>query len=701
MAFGHARERRRERGAGPRAQVARLLSGRGGVPLEPGVRAVMEARLGADFAGVRIHTGQVAQEAAQSLDAVAYTVGRDVAFARGAFDPRSSGGRETLAHELAHVAQSGGVVAGGRSAVSGPLSVSEPTDASERQASDAARAVVSGGFHQVVRRTPESAAARCGGTTRSGRPCAEDEPALHVRRQQAPAGPAPRPRPTQDPAQLSDAELDTEYRQVRDWLLGHSRDESGYVSLHTCAEALEREMYRRAGSATTVGGMPSGGPGGTAQPVVPMTAPPPPSPGFLPQKGVPPPPASDRSVRVTAAHAGGAYGEHDLPFLLGERGFRFVITSSGPGAHKLTGRGIDAIAFHPENGELWLIDNKASGYADAVRGESATALGVNLGSSLQEAAEKVRAMPEFPEKGQVLGRLEKALSAVRAKKAIPAEIKVRLKVTNAGGYVSGARGLPPGVEFEDVVGPGVRQTRKEDMAKAGTAGVKPGRPPSHRETEAVRRRVGGAMSRQPLKVPVKVRVMRGVRGGGIGLVKVVGALVWGALAARIRQKWEAEKIKEWVEPQLKAMEPEIQARMEGGVEELIDLQLGHLGQPLYAVVAVVTTVRRRGEGEALMEADSKLASVKFSAERVERTETSRETGGSRWWTGRWQNDVTLTTYSIELEPFTEEELTAALDARISAEEETAATTSASDSAVLASQRRRNELLARRARLQAP
>lgn len=690
MAFGHAQERRRERGAGSRARVARVLSGRDGVSLEPGVRAVMEARLGADFSRVRIHTGQVAQEAARSLDATAYAVGSDVAFARGAFDPRSAKGRQTLAHELAHVAQNGGVAEGGRSAVPGPLSVSEPTDTSERQASDAARAVVSGGSYQVTRSLP-------------GRPCVGGEPALHVQRQQAPAqpGPAPQPRPTRSPAQLSDTELDTEYRQVRDWLLGHSRNDAAYPSVHSYVEALEAEMHRRASGATTAGGMSSRAPGGGTAQVVPATAPPPPSPGVLLQHGPPPPPANDRAVRVTAAHAGGAYGEHDLPFLLGERGFRFVITASGPGAHKLTGRGIDAIALDPKSGELWLIDNKASGYTDAVKGESATALGVNLGPSLQEAAEKVRAMPDFPDKAQVLGQLDKALSAVRAKKPIPPETKVKLKVTNAGGYVSGARGLPPGVEFEDLIGPGIRQTRKEDIAKAEAAGVGPGRPPSHRETDAMRRRVGGAMSRQPLKVPVKVRITRGLRGGGIGLVKVVGALLWGAVAARIRHKWETEKIKEWIEPQLKAMEPEVQARIEGGVDELIDLQLGHLGKPLYAVVGIVTTVRRRGEGESLMEADSKLASVKFSAEQVERTETSRETGGSRWGTGAWQNDITRGTYSIELEPFTREELTAVLDARISAEEEATAATSTSASTVLASQRRRDELLARRAQLQAP
>ncbi|GHB76979.1 hypothetical protein GCM10010377_79110 [Streptomyces viridiviolaceus] len=123
------------------------------------------------------------------MDATAYTVGSDVVFARGAFDPRSAKGLETLAHELAHVAQGDGVTARGRSAVPGPLSVSDPADTSDRQASHAARAVVSGGSYQVARSRPRAATHR----DPSGRPCADDAPVLHVRRQQAPAQPGPAP----------------------------------------------------------------------------------------------------------------------------------------------------------------------------------------------------------------------------------------------------------------------------------------------------------------------------------------------------------------------------------------------------------------------------------------------------------------------------------------------------------------------------
>lgn len=177
----------------------------------------------------------------------------------------------------------------------------------------------------------------------------------------------------------------------------------------------------------------------------------------------------------------------------------------------------------------------------------------------------------------------------------------------------------------------------------------------------MRRRVGGAMSRQLLKAPpVKVRITRGLRGGGIGLAKVVGALLWGAVAGTHPPQVEGREDQGMDRSSAQGEGTGGPGPHRGRVGELIDLQLDHLGKPLYAVVGIVTTVHRRGEGEALIEGDSKLASVTFEAERVERTETSRETGGSLWVAGRWQNDITRTRHSIELDPFTSEELTAVL-----------------------------------------
>jgi hypothetical protein len=78
----------------------------------------------------------------------------------------------------------------------------------------------------------------------------------------------------------------------------------------------------------------------------------------------------------TAAHAGGKWGERDLPLALGKLGQKLIITSVGPGGHRLTDKGFDAISYG--NHEVWLLDNKASGSVDNVDGNRVTSLGKNL-----------------------------------------------------------------------------------------------------------------------------------------------------------------------------------------------------------------------------------------------------------------------------------------------------------------------------------
>ena len=81
-----------------------------GKNLDPATQEFMESRFGADFARVRVHTGSEAAVSAAALSARAYTVGTDVVFGAGQFDPSSQAGRHLLAHELAHVVQGGEVV---------------------------------------------------------------------------------------------------------------------------------------------------------------------------------------------------------------------------------------------------------------------------------------------------------------------------------------------------------------------------------------------------------------------------------------------------------------------------------------------------------------------------------------------------------------------------------------------------------------
>lgn len=77
----------------------------GGQPLPDPVRSYFKPRFGHDFRDVRIHADAKAAESAQSIGARAYTLGKDIVFARDEFKPYMHSGRHLLAHELTHVVQ--------------------------------------------------------------------------------------------------------------------------------------------------------------------------------------------------------------------------------------------------------------------------------------------------------------------------------------------------------------------------------------------------------------------------------------------------------------------------------------------------------------------------------------------------------------------------------------------------------------------
>jgi len=127
-------------GASP---VLDIVGRGGGQPLDTGLRAEMEGRLGADFGDVRVHHDAAASDSARSVDANAYTVGRDVVFRSDRWDPASTAGKRTLAHELTHVVQqAAGPVAG--TAAPGGINVSSPGDEFERAAEQVADAAMAG-----------------------------------------------------------------------------------------------------------------------------------------------------------------------------------------------------------------------------------------------------------------------------------------------------------------------------------------------------------------------------------------------------------------------------------------------------------------------------------------------------------------------------------------------------------------------------
>jgi hypothetical protein len=77
----------------------------GGRPLPESTRNFFEPRFGQDFSQVRIHTDAQAAQAARSVNARAFTVGKDVVLGEGQYSPDSDSGRRLLAHELVHVRQ--------------------------------------------------------------------------------------------------------------------------------------------------------------------------------------------------------------------------------------------------------------------------------------------------------------------------------------------------------------------------------------------------------------------------------------------------------------------------------------------------------------------------------------------------------------------------------------------------------------------
>ncbi|UVT17919.1 MAG: DUF4157 domain-containing protein [Nitrospira sp.] len=77
----------------------------GGQPLDFTTRRFFEPRFGLDLNHVRIHTDSIAGQSARSINARAYTLGRNIVFGRGEYKPESESGKQLIAHELVHTVQ--------------------------------------------------------------------------------------------------------------------------------------------------------------------------------------------------------------------------------------------------------------------------------------------------------------------------------------------------------------------------------------------------------------------------------------------------------------------------------------------------------------------------------------------------------------------------------------------------------------------
>lgn len=121
-------------------QAVSAASSSSGAPLPETLMRKFEGSLGADLGGVRVHTGEASATANDAVGAKAYTMGNDIHFGAGQYDPSSVAGEHLLAHEVAHTVQQ----SGSAQRMQFKLAVSSPGDHLEHEADTAASAMVSG-----------------------------------------------------------------------------------------------------------------------------------------------------------------------------------------------------------------------------------------------------------------------------------------------------------------------------------------------------------------------------------------------------------------------------------------------------------------------------------------------------------------------------------------------------------------------------
>jgi Domain of unknown function (DUF4157) len=125
--------------------VANQITSMPGTELPTSVRQNMESRFDADFSNVRVHSDRHAAEAANALDARAFTIGQHIAFERDQYAPTTTEGQRLLAHELAHVMQQRGA--------SGSRASFKRDAGDEREADRAADRAIRGLAAQAGRRS--------------------------------------------------------------------------------------------------------------------------------------------------------------------------------------------------------------------------------------------------------------------------------------------------------------------------------------------------------------------------------------------------------------------------------------------------------------------------------------------------------------------------------------------------------------------
>ncbi|MBP2326783.1 hypothetical protein JOF56_007168 [Kibdelosporangium banguiense] len=122
-------------GAAPSGFTDRLGTAEAGRPIPDEHRQSLESSFGTSLGDVRLHIGSQSSQLAAEVSANAFTVNKDIYFGEGQFSPGSQQGYHLLAHEVTHTLQQGGALS------ASSATVSDPADASEREAEDVATRV--------------------------------------------------------------------------------------------------------------------------------------------------------------------------------------------------------------------------------------------------------------------------------------------------------------------------------------------------------------------------------------------------------------------------------------------------------------------------------------------------------------------------------------------------------------------------------
>ena len=88
-------------------QTDNIKPGKNGMPLPTETRMDFESRFGHDFSKVRVHHDSESVDSAKAISAKAFTLGNNIVFGSGQFNPNNFDGKKLLAHELTHVIQQG------------------------------------------------------------------------------------------------------------------------------------------------------------------------------------------------------------------------------------------------------------------------------------------------------------------------------------------------------------------------------------------------------------------------------------------------------------------------------------------------------------------------------------------------------------------------------------------------------------------